>query len=95
MSKKPTNLQLVSSDANELGLEVLHGRNPQGIEQLRACRCGEVVATRLVERHQGRAIGGCIDYDRDLTHDQRTVVRLALDEGVRTLRDGQGREAVS
>lgn len=81
---------LVDSRTNELGLEVAHGTGAHGIEYLHALRCGELVASRLVERHQGRAIGACIEYDRSLDQEQRAAVRLALDEGVRLLRDGRG-----
>lgn len=92
---KPTELHLVPSSSNELGLHVRHARGAHGVEHLRAYRCGEIVASRLVERHDGAAIGGCISYDRSLDQEQRAAVRLALDEGVRVLRDGQSLAAAS
>lgn len=83
-------LLVVDSRSNPLGLEVTLTKDAHAIEHLRAHRCGVVVATRLVERHQGRAIGGCVGFVAELTAEERAAIQRAFDEGVRILRDGQG-----
>lgn len=85
----PASTTIVGCHANDLGLDVTHTTGAHGLEYLRARRNGEAIASRLVERFEGRAIGGCISFDRSLNHEQRGAIRLALDEGVRVLRDGQ------
>ncbi len=82
---------LIESRTNRLGIEVTHARE-RSTEKLRAYRNGELVATRLVERRAGRAIGDCIVLVDDvrLTREERGEISRALDEGVRILRDGRG-----
>jgi hypothetical protein len=82
--------RLVGSDANNLGVEVTHVRRPHEAECLRAYQCGQLVATRAVDRTGGKAVGGDVDFAPGLASDRHSYVRLALDEGVRVLRDGQG-----
>lgn len=82
---------LIESRTNRLGLEVTHQILPTGVEQLRCYRCGELVATRLAERHDGRVIGACIVlHDVRLPREDRAEIVRALDEAVRILRDGRG-----
>ena len=82
---------LVESAGNDVGLEVRAREvTTAAVSALRAYRCGELVAMRLVDRRGGAAIGGGIVYERHLGSAARELVRGAMEEALRVLRDGRG-----
>lgn len=89
MQRQPQETRLVGSDANDLGIEITHVPARSGGERLHAYQCGQIIASRPVDRSDGRPVGGTVSFAADLPADRHSYVRLALDEGMRVLRDGQ------
>jgi hypothetical protein len=82
---------LVESRSNRLGIEIEHYRGARGAELLRAYRCGRLVLERPIMRDGARVWTLAIEVlDARLSRDQRAELELALDEGLRVLRDGRG-----
>lgn len=89
---KPTahSTVVVSSHGNRLGIEV-RAELVEGRQMLRAYHLGELAAQREVVRSGSARVGkACEVLVVGASVELRAALQLALEEGVRALRDGRG-----